>query len=216
MSERIDCWNTIGVRGDQSCEHLADAGHCRHCSVYAGAAQRQRQQPLADAARVEWATVLAAPEPVKPHHDRSALSFRVGREWLALPAHCVAGVAPLGPAHRIPHRTGGALLGLVNVDGRLLPAVTLAHVLGLDDAPAAPSGRHVFARQLVFEWHGVTVALPVAEVDGLVRFAATDLQAAPTTANRAGALTGVLPMAGKHIGLLDPDRLAQDCARLLR
>ncbi len=40
MSEALDdCWNRIGVQGDQSCARLPLAVHCRNCEVYAAAAK---------------------------------------------------------------------------------------------------------------------------------------------------------------------------------
>ena len=60
------------------------------------------------------------------------MAFRVGTEWLAVPLALATEVAPLAPVHRLPHRDGGALLGVVNVGGRLLPAVSLARLMGVD------------------------------------------------------------------------------------
>ncbi|WP_454689387.1 chemotaxis protein CheW [Achromobacter aloeverae] len=35
-----DCWNRIGIRGDQSCPRLREHIHCRNCPIYAAAATR--------------------------------------------------------------------------------------------------------------------------------------------------------------------------------
>ena len=35
----VDCWNTIGIRGDGSCPELARLAHCQNCPVYVTAAQ---------------------------------------------------------------------------------------------------------------------------------------------------------------------------------
>lgn len=214
-----DCWNRIGVAGDQSCPKLAQHVHCRNCEVYAGAAQRNLQRPVGDEYREQWAGHLRAARHEAVRADSAALVFRVGREWLALPASIIDSVAPEGPAHRLPHRSGAGLLGVVNVGGKLLPSISLASLLGIDqaDAPAA-SGRHVFARLVVMQWEGQSFALPVADLHGIVRYAASAMAAPPATINKGLVryLTGVLGQAGLHIGVLDAPLVGHQMARLLR
>ncbi len=214
-----DCWNRIGVAGDQSCPKLAQHVHCRNCEVYGDAAQRNLQRPVSDAYREQWATHLRAARQEAVRADSAALVFRVGREWLALPAAMIDSVAPQGPGHRLPHRSGAALLGVVNVGGKLLPSISLASLLGIDqaDAPLA-GGRHVFARLVVMQWEGQAFALPVADLHGIVRYAASAMAAPAATINKGLVryLTGVLGEAGLHIGVLDAPLVGHQMARLLR
>ena len=69
----------------------------------------------------------------------SVLIFRLGQEWLALPAHlCQQILCPI-PFHTLPHRSNPTLLGIINVRGQLLFKVSLFEVLGLSPSltPAA-------------------------------------------------------------------------------
>jgi chemotaxis-related protein WspD len=133
-----DCWNRIGVSGDQSCARLGQQIHCRNCDVYSSAAQRNLQRPVGAGYRDEWAAHFRQPQAARAASDQSALVFRIGREWLALPMRAVASVAPAAPPHRLPHRDRRGLLGIVSVGGRLTPAVSLGALLGIDeqDGPA--------------------------------------------------------------------------------
>jgi chemotaxis-related protein WspD len=214
-----DCWARIGVSGDRSCGELARHVHCRNCPEYAAAARRNLERTVDPGYRAHWAAMLSQPPPAARTHDASALVFRVGREWLALPVALVASVAPLAPVHRLPHRGGGPLLGVVNVGGRLAPAVSLATVLGIDedDAPLV-SGRHVFARLLVLRPQGQRIALPVAELHGMVRYAGAGLLAPAATVGRAppACVAGVIDAPGVRAGLLDADLLASILLELLR
>jgi chemotaxis-related protein WspD len=63
--------------------------------------------------------VLAEPEARADSESTSMLVFRLGREWLALPATSLVEVTALRPLHRVPHRTSGVLEGLVNIRGQL-------------------------------------------------------------------------------------------------
>lgn len=177
------------------------------------------ERPVDDAYRADWAQRLRQPAGAVAAPDASALVFRVGAEWLAVAAAMVESVAPVAPVHRVPHRSGGALLGVVNVGGRLVPALSLAGMLGIDEAGgAAVAGRHVFARLLVLDCAGQPCALPVAELKGLVRYTVAHLAAPAATIDQGlgRQLAGVLSHDGLLVGVLDPGLLAGHCAGLLR
>ena len=214
-----DCWNQIGVTGDQSCQKLATAIHCRNCEVYADAAQRNLQRPVTPLYREQWATQLRQGRAERVAVDSAALVFRIGREWLALPAGLIGAVAPEARAHRLPHRSGAGLLGVVNIGGKLCPQVSLATLLGIDAQVAVEtSGRHTFARLVIMQWEGQDYALPVADLHGIVRYAAAALTTPAATINKGLVryLNGVLTEAGLHIGVLDAPLLGQQMARMLR
>lgn len=216
-----DCWRRIGVAGDASCAELARHVHCRNCGSYAEAAQRSLQRPVDAAYRAAWARELARPEPPPPATDSAALAFRVGHEWLALPLAMAQSVAPLAPVHRLPHRSppGSALLGIVNVGGRLAPAVSLARLLGIDtDGVPAPLGRHAFARLLVLGVRSQAFALPVDEVHGVVRHAASAVRPPVATVGQAPMplLVGSIADSSIEAGLLDGARLERQLEGLLR
>ncbi len=214
-----DCWNIIGVGGDQSCPKLVQHVHCRNCEVYAGAAQRSMQRAVVPGYREDWAEQLRQPESARVVHDSSGLVFRIGREWLLLPTRIVAAVAPLAPSHALPHRASATLAGIVNVGGALTPGVSLASLLGIDeqDAPAR-QGRHTFARLLVIVWEEQRFALPVADLHGIVRYASANLAAPAATMNKGllRFLTGILTEGEMRIGVLDAPLIGHQLARLLR
>jgi len=214
-----DCWNKIGVTGDQSCAKLELHVHCRNCEVYSGAAQRNLQRPVNDGYRAHWASQFRLPLAGRDPDDSSALVFRIGREWLALPTSIFASVAPQAASHRLPHRTGRGLIGIVNVGGKLYPSMSLAALLGIDerDAPAQ-AGRHTFARLLVMQWEEQSFALPVADLHGIVRYASGAMLAPAATINKGLVrfLTGVVTQGEMHIGVLDAALLGHQLTRLLR
>ncbi len=214
-----DCWNRIGVSGDQSCGKLEQHIHCRNCEVYSDAAQRNLQRAVGAGYRAEWADHFRQPAAQRADSDQSALVFRIGREWLALPTRSIASVAPQAPGHRLPHRAGRGLLGIVNVGGKLTPSMSLGALLGIDDqdAPAAV-GRHTFARLLVVQWEGQAFALPVADLHGIARYAAAGLAAPAATINKGldRFLTGVLTLGEMKVGVLDEALVGHQLTRLLR
>jgi chemotaxis-related protein WspD len=214
-----DCWNRIGVSGDQSCARLATHIHCRNCEAYSGAAQRNLQRPVDAGYREEWASHFRQPQAQRAGSDQSALVFRIGREWLALPTLAVGSVAPVAPGHRLPHRSSAGLLGIVNVGGKLTPMMSLGALFGIDEqgAPAA-LGRHVFARLLVMQWEGQSFALPVADLHGIARYAQAGLTPPASTINKGldRFLTGVLALGELRVGVLDAGLVGHQLTRLLR
>jgi len=213
------CWRRIGVTGDRSCPELERHVHCRNCTVYAGAAQRNLQRAVEPAYRDKWARELARAEPPPRVTDSAAMAFRVGGEWLAVPLGLTASVAPAAPVHRLPHRGAGPLLGVVNVDGRLAPAVSLALLLGIDTANTRPPlGRHAFARLLVLACDGQPYALPVDEVHGVLRHAASALRAPAAAIGHAATplIAGMVADSALEAALLDGDLLRARLKELLR
>lgn len=221
-----DCWNRIGVNGDQSCAKLAAHIHCRNCEVYAGAAQRNLQRLVGDDYKRDWASHFRQAGDGGDDSDSSMLVFRIGREWLALPTRIFATVAPQAKPHALPHRDGRGLLGVVNVGGKLYPCMSLAVLLGIDerDAPTG-AGRHTFARLLVMQWEEQAFALPVADLHGIVRYASAAVKAPAATINKGLSrfLSGVLeqpaPVAAEadlQIGILDAALVGYQLARTLR
>src|SRR5471032_2413269 len=130
LQDMNDCWNRIGVAGDQSCEKLTQFIHCRNCDVYASAAQGNLQRPVDAGYRRQWAEHFRQPLASGDKLDSSVLVFRIGREWLALPTTLFVSVAPQAKQHKLPHRNERGLAGIVNVGGTLYPCMALADLLG--------------------------------------------------------------------------------------
>jgi chemotaxis-related protein WspD len=143
-----DCWNKIGVSGDASCSLLTTAIHCRNCAIYASAGRALLQRDAPSGYVEEWTQLLAQPLPQKTptlqaeslalqKNDASAqnhskvIMFRLEEEWFALPVWVIKEVTPICPIHTLPHRTNEILLGIVNICGEILIAVSLRNLLGL-------------------------------------------------------------------------------------
>lgn len=199
------CWNEIGVHGDRSCRHLVQHVHCRNCPVYSAGGASLLDAPLPDGYRAHWAGHVARPVEREEAGLTSIVSFRLHSEWLALPTQVLNEVAGLRPIHSLPHRRGGVVLGLVNVRGELRTCVSLARLIGLDEA-AGDASR---ARLLVAQHTGAPVAFVVDEVRGTQRYASRDLKHAPATVALAAAAytKAVLPWREGFLGLLDEQKL---------
>jgi len=214
-----DCWNRIGVVGDQSCEKLEQAVHCRNCEVYAGAAQRNLQRAVGDDYKKDWAAHFRQAAAGAQQLDASCLVFRIGREWLSLPTKMFVSVAPQAKPHRLPHRTERGLSGIVNVGGTLYPCMSLAALLGIDESQGeAATNRHTFARLLLTQWEDQAYALPVADLHGILRYATASVQAPAATINKGLSrfLSGVIAHEDMHIGVLDSALIGYQLARTLR
>ncbi len=149
----------------------------------------------------------------------AALAFRVADEWLALPIGVLREIAGTRPIHSLPHRRNSAVRGVVNIRGTLRIAISIGALLGLDAGKAgsgSDDGR--FTRLLVAAHQGEPVVFPVDEVEGVLRFGASDWVPVPATVGRAsaGLSRGVLAWRGKSVGLLDDDRLFDAVTRSMR
>jgi chemotaxis-related protein WspD len=216
-----DCWNRIGVRGDSSCKRLDDYLHCRNCPVYANAAAALLDRPLSAGSagmEVDYSSTTSRSAREERLATQSALVFRLGEEWLALPTSMFRQVTVSRPVHRLPHRTHSAVLGMVNIEGTLRVCISLARLLSVEPATASDGTRHTnYPRMLVIEDPHGPVVFPVDEVEGVQRFATAALEAPPSTvAGRAIAHARALIRTGERtIGLLDAPTLLKSLERSL-
>lgn len=218
-SPQADCWNRSGVRGDRSCERLGEHGHCRHCDVYSSAASQVMHRPLSQDYLQEWAALFARPQDEEKHSDRSALVFRIGGEWLALPTRLALAVADPRPPHRLPHRNSGPLLGIVGIQGRIYPCMSLAALLGIaDEQPPALPGQRVYPRLLLMQFGRQAFALPVDDLEGIHRHAADQLQPLPATLaeSQHRYMRGLLVFEERRIGCLDEELIGHQLNGALR
>jgi len=211
-----DCWNRIGVQGDQTCRELAQHSHCHNCPTYSRAAAQFLDRPLPADYRRDWTTHFAPEKHIATPAKTSVVIFRLANEWLALPTHTFQEIAERRPMHTLPHRQHTAVLGIVNIRGELLICAALHRLLGLE-APAGTTRAVTFERLLVAEWNGHRIAFPVDEVHGVHRFHNADLRDPPALHTRSGlhCAAGIFPWRQHTVGLLDADLLAATLNRKL-
>lgn len=212
------CWRTIGVHGDRSCPQLAAHVHCRHCPVFAAAAAQllEREPPAESLA--EWSRLVAQPPPEARSATVSLVIFRIGAEWLALPTAAFEEILGPRPVHTLPHRRGGAVLGLANVRGELLACLSLRRILGIGEAAEPEAGRGAAQKRLLVLAHrGSRAACPVDEVEGVHRCDPRALIDPPASLARSAAAytRKVLRRGERAIGLLDETPLFHTIARSL-
>lgn len=212
-----DCWRTIGVRGDRSCEKLQTHGHCRNCPVHAGAARTLLERDAPDGYLRERTAEIAATPSRPDSGTRPMLVFRVASEWFGLPAHVVLEVCPPGPIHALPHRRHGPLLGVVNVRGELRPCVSIGRMFGT--AEEAPQSADRWRQRLVvFHVGEVRAACVVDEVDDVHRFPSAVVASAPATLTKSQTYlsTTVASWLNRAVGLIEERLFEQALQRALR
>ncbi|SOZ39004.1 chemotaxis protein CheW [Cupriavidus neocaledonicus] len=224
-----DCWRRIGVRGDGSCPALVEHAHCRNCPTYAQAAAmlldaQQMDQALLqlpDAADLAGAADDGGNDSGNGNdqaQDANALAclvFRIGDEWLALPTAALGEVTAPCPVHALPHRRDAAVLGLAAVRGNLLACLSLAHLFDTGAARAEPDAAG--SRFLILGQGRAAIALPVAEIAGIVRVRRAALQPLPATLARGSAryTQALFVDQGRSVGLLDAAQVRQALTRSL-
>ena len=221
-----DCWNRIGVRGDQSCAELVPYIHCRNCPAFSAAARTLLDVP-APATFLQTATAHFA-HPVRAEREdaagadvQSVVVFRLRTEWYAMRTVVCVEIADLRPIRSLPHRRDAAVLGVVNVRGTLMVCMSLPAILGatdLSEINPAPSRRRASVARLLVAWVGTgAVVFPVDEVQGVERLRTSDLKAVPATVAHAQVTytQALMPLDGRTVGLLDEQRLFSTVERAL-
>jgi chemotaxis-related protein WspD len=214
-----DCWNHIGVSGDQSCPELKAFIHCRNCHVFAAAARTFFDRPAPEGYLAGWSQWLrgSAGQDARAEGNGddendgqihgetvSVLIFRLGVEWLAFRAHTVAEVTNPRPVHRVPHRSNETFVGLVNLRGQVQLCVSLHGLLGVT-APVAPT-RLIVLRD---GDRAETWAFAADEVFGVQNVLRSRLRGVPSTlANpTVGFSQAVFSWNEWSVGLIDEQRV---------
>lgn len=211
--EIVECWREIGVSGDRSCPELEEHLHCRNCPTHAQIARKLLDRPLPPGYRDEWTRHFAGRDEKAPEGEEidSVLIFRIGEEWLGLPAAICREIAEPRPVHSLPHRRSEAVRGIVNVRGELLICISLSALLGIGAMSSSGSAGHiaVFPRLIVTGGEARHVAFAVDEVHGLHGYRAHERRAVPATVGRSAAsvVEAMIPWNGRAVGCLDAGRL---------
>jgi len=215
LSEIDHCWRRIGVWGDKSCPELAEQVHCGNCPVFSAVGRGLLDRAAPEDYLREWAEILRTPAAQK-EGTISALVFRLGSEWLALPAVAVVSITERQPAHRLPHRTGKIFTGLVNIAGELQLAFNLRALFELsDEAPLHLSlSPQIYPRLLLCRREGQAFAFLTDEVFGTAVFGVAQMQP-PAAAGPALAtfVRGQFLFNRRKVNLLDDELLTQAIAR---
>jgi chemotaxis-related protein WspD len=213
----IDCWNRIGVRGDVSCPELQRHVHCHNCPVYAAAALALLDREPPAGTSTGWTAHFAEPLASTASGTVPIFVFRVGEDWLGMPAALVTEVAPERTVHTLPHRARGGVVGVVNVHGSLVVCLSLGAILGLDAAPAATAVRPFARGRMLLVRHGdLRAACPVDEVSGIHRVEPAALVDTPAAVAGARAcVTQVWMRRDDTVGVLDETLLGQALRRSL-
>src|SRR5690348_9868339 len=88
-----NCWKRNGLWGDSSCPQLKTVSHCRNCAVYSAAGVQMLDRQLPPGYSAQWTELLARPKLPRVTGTKSVVIFRIGAEWLALPAPAFQEVA---------------------------------------------------------------------------------------------------------------------------
>ena len=161
-----------------------------------------------------WVGILEESSAGNESDLESVLVFRLGGEWLALPTAVLVEVTTPRPCHRIPHRVGGVLEGIVNIRGQLHVCVSAHRLLGVDEeAPgsaAAPPADTT--RLLAVERRPGDAAdrwvFAVNDVAGVHRVERSTVRMVPSTVSHSGTryCRALFDWQGRVVGILDEDR----------
>ncbi|MHB9027189.1 MAG: chemotaxis protein CheW [Candidatus Latescibacterota bacterium] len=201
------CFKDIGVFGRSVCPRLQEYSHCRLCPEYLLAGRDLFERPAPAGWLEEWTESFAGEKAPEPAGTVAVVVCRVGEEWLALAAIRFLRIMNLRHIHTIPFRSGPVVLGLANIDGELVPCMSLSHIIGLPGAERGDGSPG--SRLALVELKGERFALLADEIMEVRRVVPSEIGGAPSTVSKSasGLTVGVFSIGTKTVGLLDEDKL---------
>ena len=215
----VDCWNSIGVRGDQSCPRLVAAVHCHNCNVFAEAAQTFLDRPIPEGYLAEMTSLLAQSATAGQAADSlSVLVFEIEGQTLAFDTRAVVEVTEPREIHKMAHRTGRVFAGIVNIHGQLELCASLSGLLQIVNDAAPEKSRSQDGRMLLVEHADQRWVFGVDRTHGVQRFAPSEVLAVPATAlhDAASYVKNVLRWQERDVGYLDLNKAFGALAVTLR
>ncbi len=200
------CFKEIGVFGASTCPKLEEYGRCRFCPEYLMAGRSLFERPIPAGWLKEWTDSFAEKKETETPGTVAMVVCRVKEELLALDAHYFLRVMNLRHIHTIPFRSGPVFLGLANIDGELVPCMSLSRIIGL---PETERTGEFAGRLALVELKGERYALAVDEIMEVRRIVPSEIGNTPSTVSKATTAlsAGVFPIGEKTIGVLDEDKL---------
>ena len=212
-----DCWNTIGVwrKGDDKCEKLNDVTHCYNCEVYSNAGRILLDRKSPEGYANEWADILAEKKTHKDNNLRSAVVFRLGAEWLALPVNLINEITLLKGIYEIPHNKNNKIKGMVNIRGELIICMSLGNLLGVEKPDDdLIDEEHSINRLIMIREKNGHVVFPVSEIDGIIYYDQEKLATPPDTIKNTALnfIDGVESSNDRNIGCINHTALMDKIA----
>jgi chemotaxis-related protein WspD len=211
------CWKVIGVFGDRSCDVLLQVAHCRNCRTYAAAGRLLLNRDAPEGFTEEWTARVAQEKERSASVLFAAVVFRLRDAWYALRTEALEEVMPDRPVQWVPHRSGGGILGVVNVHGELLLCVDMAVVMGLEEkGTERAAGRRRF--MVCGGGHTGRFAFAADEIRGVVQVEEAQLQPAPATIGKAAStlVEQVILLGDETVGLLNDGRFFEQVEKMIR
>lgn len=167
-------------------------------------------RPHPEGYTAEWVESLKHPAFEESIPRQTLLVFRIKNEWLALPGHCIKEVTKAAFIHSLPHTNSGVLLGITNVQGELLVAVSMQNLLNIPDTTEPQLKRYAYSkyiRNIVFGSKKDIFVFPVDEIYGLTYIKSDQIEPVPISILKSSKnyFSGIftLPDDILSVGLLD-------------
>jgi chemotaxis-related protein WspD len=205
----VDCWNSIGVRGDQSCPKLAAVVHCHNCEVFAHAAQAFLDRPVPEGYLTEMTSLFAVSAEAGPAADRlSVVVFEIEGQTFAIDTAAVVEVTEPRGIHKMAHRSGRVFSGIVNIHGQLELCASLQGLLQIARDESREKSRFQDSRMLLVEHAEQRWVFGVDRTHGVRRFAPADVLGVPATTlhDAASYVKSILRWEERDVGCLDLDK----------
>ena len=217
------CWRQIGVWGDRSCTELNQHTHCRNCPVYSTSGRNLLEREAPTAYIAEWTQLLAVEKVTTNGHSLqrqatlSVVIFRLGGEWLALPANLFKEVNQVSSIHKLPHRSNSIFLGLINIRGEIQMCISLNALLNIDSSSVTSqnSSNVVYQRMVVIEKEEDRWVFPVDEIYGIHRLSPKEIRNVPASVSKSTNTytKGIIYWQDKNVSYLDDELLLYTLSR---
>ena len=210
------CWKSIGVYGDSSCEELKQYIHCRHCPVYSKAGRQLLDRPAEKELIDDWTRIIATPKTESQNDLSSFVVFRLSNEWLALSAELFIEAVNIRTVHSVPLRSNEIFRGITNINGELLLCFSCENLLSIPQINMEQQ-KHKLPRMVVVAQNDYRYVFYVDEMQGIAKISNSDIRPVPATISKStnSFSSGLFSFKNHDTVIIDDNRFFDSIKRSL-
>jgi len=208
-----NCWEKIGIFGDNTCGTLQNVEHCYYCEVFKQAGRKIFNKETPQEFIKEWTEIYSKAKNKEDTEKIALVIFRISEEWFAIEAKLFIEALTNRIIHPIPERTNKYFYGILNFNGELLLCIAINNILGIEFLDKD----YNFGRYLLINLDDSRYCFPVDEFLPVKSISIKELKEVPFNTKKYtnSVTTHIFSINNTKVSFINADKLKCEIEKVL-
>jgi chemotaxis-related protein WspD len=208
-----NCWEKIGIFGDNTCEILPNVEHCYYCDVFKKAGRDIFNKAIPQNFIEEWTEIYSKAKDKEDTEKIALVIFKISDEWFSIEAKLFIEALTNRKIHPIPERTNKYFYGILNFNGELLLCIAINNILGIEFLDKD----YNFGRYLLINLDDSRYCFPVDEFLPVKSISIKELKEVPFNTKKYtnSVTTHIFSINNTKVSFINADKLKSEFERIL-